>query len=111
MASKTPSYFLTEQIRHFEGFAVLATRAEIGQGGRIRTCEHLFPKQARLAAAEHPVLQNSIREKDSNLYFLVQSQASCRLDDPEMLAGKAGLEPAIIGVKDRLLDALHSSPQ
>lgn len=26
-----------------------------------------------------------LREKESNLYFLVQSQASCRLDDPEKI--------------------------
>jgi hypothetical protein len=25
-----------------------------------------------------------LREKDSNLYLLVQSQLSCRLDDPEV---------------------------
>jgi hypothetical protein len=33
---------------------------------------------------EHPVLL-MLREKESNLYFLVQSQASCRLDDPEKI--------------------------
>ena len=28
--------------------------------------------------------RNWLREKDSNLYLLVQSQPSCRLDDPEV---------------------------
>src|SRR5688572_25370496 len=32
----------------------------------------------------HPKL-NWLRGKDSNLYLLVQSQPSCRLDDPEVI--------------------------
>ena len=28
-------------------------------------------------------MEEWLREKDSNLYLLVQSQPSCRLDDPE----------------------------
>ena len=52
-------------------------------------------------SAERPDVLNWLRGKESNLYFLVQSQASCRLDDPEKyLAGKAGLEPAKISLKN-----------
>ncbi len=72
----------------------------------------------RATVAHHSNLKSKIenpklswlRGKESNLYFLVQSQASCRLDDPEMLVGMAGLEPATPGLKYRLLDSLHSSP-
>lgn len=60
---------------------------------------------------ERPVkMKIWLRVKDSNLDLLVQSQISCRLDEPEMLAGKAGLEPARTSLKYWTLDALHSSP-
>ena len=107
----------------------------IGQSGRIRTCEYLLPRQARIASAERSdsvgtarvaggqflgsrtgprltqrVLTIWLRGKDLNLHLLVQSQPSCRLDDPEVLAGRAGLEPASSSLKYWPLDALHSSP-
>jgi hypothetical protein len=54
----------------------------------------LLPRQARIAIcgtlwSEPPcvsewVLLNWLRVKDSNLDLLVQSQPSCRLDEPEM---------------------------
>ena len=63
---------------------IWATRTRYGQSGRIRTCEYLLPRQARMAAAERSELnENWLRGKDLNLDLLVQSQPSCRLDDPE----------------------------
>lgn len=72
--------------------------------GRIRTFINLFLRQAPLpvglrvrtnlgignwdfgfgVTAQIPIPNSKwLREKDSNLYLLVQSQLSCRLDDPE----------------------------
>ena len=81
-----------------------------GQSGMIRSCEHLLPKQARMAICG-TLCEGWLRVKDSNLHLLVQSQPSCRLDEPEKLAGKAGLEPARSSLKNWLRDALHSSPK
>ena len=75
--------------------------------GRTRTCVIEFRKLApaplgygdRITAngksisglAPLPVC-GWLREKDSNLYHLIQSQASCQLDDLEM-AARLGFEP------------------
>lgn len=40
-------------------------------------------------SVERPDVKNWLRGEDSNLCFLVQSQASCQLDDPEKLAPPA----------------------
>ena len=94
-------------------FAVLATRAENWSGRQDLNLRILAPKASPCSRCGTPCcLKIWLREKDLNLYFLVQSQASCRLDDPEIdMAGKTGLEPATIGLKNRVLGALHSSPR
>jgi hypothetical protein len=52
-------------------------------------------------------LLNWLRDKDSNLDLLVQSQPSCRLDDPEMkLVKTVGLEPTTFSFVARCSDPL-----
>ena len=49
-----------------------------------------------------------LRGKDSNPYLLVQSQPSCRLDDPEKrLEETAGLEPATFSFVARCSDSVE----
>lgn len=100
--------------------------ARIGTRGKIRTFNILFLRQAPLPiwprvrkwvwserqdsnlrtlvskTSPYSQLRNALKKlgfggKDSNLYCLVQSQASCRLDDPEKIWKRrqdSNLQPA-----------------
>jgi hypothetical protein len=73
--------------------------------GRIRTCEHLLPKQARVAiCGTLRKIVNWFREKESNLYLLIQSQPSCQLDDPEM-CHKSNPKSKITNPKSKMASA------
>lgn len=57
---------------------------KIGLGGWIQTSENLLPRQVRIVICGTPRNWKKLASgKDSNLCFLIQSQASCQLDDPE----------------------------
>ncbi len=83
-------------------FADLATRAEIWSERQDLNLRTLVSKTSPCSHLRNALIENWLREKDSNLYLLVQSQPSYRLDDPEKfcLVGKAGLEPASFSLKN-----------
>ena len=73
----------------------------IGPGSRIRTCEHLFPKQAHLASVERPVDGDFGFGEGVEPIFLGSEPGVLPIRRPRsVLAGKAGLEPARFSLKN-----------
>jgi hypothetical protein len=65
----------------------------IGPGSRIRTCEHLFPKQVHLASVERPEKSSVASGKGVEPIFPGSEPSVLPIRRPRnVLAGKAGLE-------------------
>ncbi len=54
------------------GIVTIGLMHQNGLGGKIRTCEFLLPKQARVASAEHPVIKNQGNSR-TDIYFSINS--------------------------------------
>ena len=75
-------------------------RREYWSGQQDSNLRTLVSKTSPYSRCGTPGFENWLRVEDSNLYLLVQSQPSCLLDEPEIMAGKAGLEPARFSLKN-----------